>query len=52
MAVPGNGQFQPEGGLPDVPQFTLSQDEGFALKDRLDNGEKVMMNLQLDRAAS
>jgi hypothetical protein len=30
----GNGLFQPEGGLRDVPQFTLSQDEGFALRDR------------------
>ncbi len=48
MAVPGNGQFQPEGGLRDVPQFTLSQDEGFALKDRLDNGEKIVMNFHLD----
>jgi len=48
MAVPGNGQFQPEGGLPQVPQFTLSQDEGFALKDRLDNGEKTVISLRLD----
>src|SRR5439155_22481787 len=47
MAVPGNGQFEPEGGVRDVPNFTLSQDEGFALKDRLDNAEKVMMNLKL-----
>ena len=48
MAVPGNGQFQPEGGLRDVPQFTLSQDEGFALRDRLDNGEKVTMTFKLN----
>jgi hypothetical protein len=48
MAVPGNGQFQPEGGLREVPQFTLSQDEGFALRDRLDNGEKVTMTFKLD----
>ena len=47
MAVPGNGQFEPEGGVRDVPNFTVSQDEGFALKDRLDNGEKVTMNLKL-----
>jgi hypothetical protein len=47
MAVPGNGQFEPEGGVRGVPNFTLSQDEGFALKDRLDNGEKVVMNLKL-----
>ncbi len=48
MAVPGNGQFEPEGGLRDVLNLTLSQDEGFALKDRLDNGEKVVMNLKLE----
>jgi len=47
MAVPGNGLFEPEGGVRDVPNFTLSQDEGFALKDRLDNGEKFTMNLKL-----
>lgn len=47
MAVPGNGQFEPEGGERTIPNFTLSQDEGFALKDRLDNGEKVVMNLKL-----
>ncbi len=48
MGVPGNGQFQPEGGLPEVPQFTLSMDEGFALRDRLDTGEKVQMSVRLD----
>ena len=48
MAVPGNGQFEPEGGVRDVPNFTVSQDEGFALKARLDNGEKVVMNLKLE----
>jgi hypothetical protein len=47
MAVPGNGQFQPEGGLRAVPNFTLSQDEGFALKDRLDRGDKIVMNFRL-----
>jgi len=47
MAVPGNGQFQPEGGVREVPHFTVSQDEGFALRDRLDNGERVVMNLKL-----
>lgn len=47
IAVPGNGQFQPEGGVRQVPHFTLSQDEGFALKDRLDNGEKVTMQFKL-----
>lgn len=47
MAVPGNGQFQPEGGVREIPQLTLSQDEGFALKDRLDEGEKITMTLRL-----
>src|SRR5205807_8501951 len=27
MGVPGNGQFQPEGGTRGAPQFTLSMDE-------------------------
>jgi hypothetical protein len=48
MAVPGNGQFQPEGGLRNIPQITVSQDEGFALRDRLGAGEKVTITLQLD----
>ena len=48
MAVPGNGQFQPEGGLRSIPQITVSQDEGFALRDRLGAGEKVTVTLQLN----
>ena len=48
MGVPGNGQFQPEGGLRQVPQFTLSMDEGFALRERLDKGEKVTVSFQLE----
>src|SRR5262245_28271560 len=48
MAVPGNGQFQPEGGLSQIPQFTLSMDEGFALRDRLDKGEKIEMSFRLE----
>jgi len=48
MAVPGNGQFQPEGGIKEIPQMTLSQDEGFALRDRLGAGEKVTVSLKLD----
>ena len=48
MAVPGNGQFQPEGGLPRIPQMTISQDEGFALRDRLGKGEKVTFTLHLN----
>ncbi|HWI13476.1 MAG TPA: M28 family peptidase, partial [Burkholderiales bacterium] len=48
MAVPGNGHFQPEGGLRKIPQMTVSQDEGFALRDRLGNGEKISLTLRLD----
>jgi hypothetical protein len=48
MAVPGNGQFQPEGGVASVTQKTLSQDEGFALRDRLAAGEKIMMTVHLN----
>ncbi|MBF8301323.1 MAG: Peptidase protein [Acidobacteria bacterium] len=48
MGVPGNGQFQPEGGVRQVPQFTLSMDEGFALRDRLDKGEKIEVSLRLE----
>ena len=48
MGVPGNGQFQPEGGLRQIPQFTLSMDEGFALRDRLDKGEKVEVSFRLE----
>ena len=50
MAVPGNGQFQPEGGLRNIPQMTISQDEGFALRDRLGAGEKVTVTLHLNAA--
>ncbi len=48
MGVPGNGQFQPEGGMRQVPHFTLSMDEGFALRDRLDRGERVELTFQLE----
>jgi hypothetical protein len=47
MAVPGNGHFQPEGGLRKIPQMTISQDEGFALRDRLGKGEKISVMLRL-----
>jgi hypothetical protein len=50
MGVPGNGQFQPEGGLAAVPHFTLSMDEGFALRDRLGEGERVRVSFRLDVA--
>jgi hypothetical protein len=48
MGVPGNGQFQSMGGKREVPHFSLSQDEGFALRDRLATGEKVVMTLKLE----
>jgi hypothetical protein len=48
MGVPGNGQFQPEGGLRQVPHFTVSMDEGFALRDRLDRGERVVFTARLE----
>ena len=48
MAVPGNGQYQPEGGLRNLPQITVSQDEGFTLRDRLGAAEKITFTLHLD----
>ncbi|MCW2989298.1 MAG: hypothetical protein JWM24_2236, partial [Solirubrobacterales bacterium] len=51
MAVPGNGQFNPEGaptGPGAVPTLTLSQDEGFMLRDMLASGRKVEISLKLD----
>jgi Peptidase family M28 len=48
MAVPGNGLFQPEDGLRNIPQMTMSQDEGFALRDRLGKGEKITVTLNLN----
>ena len=51
MAVPGNGQFNPL-GAPwadyGVPLITVSQDEGFALRDRLGTGAPVEISLDLD----
>jgi hypothetical protein len=48
MGVPGNGQFQPEGGIAEVPHFTLSMDEGFALRDRLAEGRPVRVSFRLE----
>jgi hypothetical protein len=51
MAVPGNGQFNPEGaptGPTAVPTMTISQDEGFLLRDLLATGQKVQISLKLD----
>ena len=47
MGVPGNGQFQPEGGVRTIPQFTVSSDEGFALRDRMETGQKIEVTLRL-----
>jgi membrane glycosyltransferase len=51
MGVPGNGQFNPLGAPPaelGVPMITISQDEGFALRDVLGSGERVDVTLRLD----
>jgi hypothetical protein len=51
MAVPGNGQFNPEGapsGADAVPTMTISQDEGFMLRDMLAAGQKLDISLKLD----
>jgi hypothetical protein len=51
MAVPGNGQFDPEGaptGPDAVPTMTISQDEGFLLRDLLAAGQKVRISLKLN----
>jgi hypothetical protein len=51
MAVPGNAQFNPLGAPSSdygVPLFTLSQDDGFALRDALGTGQTVAISLQLD----
>jgi len=47
MGMPGNGQYQPEGGITEVPHFTLSMDDGFALRERLDRGESVKLYFHL-----
>ena len=51
MAVPGNGQFNPEGapaGPDAVPTLTISQDEGFMLRDMLAAGQQVRLDVRLD----
>jgi hypothetical protein len=51
MAVPGNGQFNPLGAPSadyGVPLITVSQDEGFVLRDLLGSGERVEISLHLD----
>ena len=51
MGVPGNARFNPLGAPSadyGVPLMTVSQDEGFALRDVLAAGESVHVNLRLD----
>ena len=51
MGIPGNGQFNPEGapaGAGAVPTMSISQDEGFMLRDMLAAGQKVQIHLKLD----
>ena len=51
MGVPGNAQFNPLGAPSadyGVPLITLSQDDGFALRDALGTGETVELSLKLD----
>ena len=51
IAVPGNGQFNPEGapeGADAVPTLTISQDEGFMLRDLLASGQRVQLSVSLD----
>ena len=51
MAVPGNGQFNPEGapeGADAVPTLTISQDEGFMLRDMLAAGQRVQLSVTLN----
>jgi hypothetical protein len=50
VGVPGNGQFDPEGaptGPTAIPTMTLSQDEGFMLRDMIASGQKVQLHLDL-----
>jgi hypothetical protein len=51
MGVPGNAQFNPLGAPSadyGIPLITLSQDDGFALRDALGAGETVEVHLKLD----
>ena len=51
MAVPGDAKFNPLGAPSadyGVPLITVSQDDGFALRDALGTGETVEMRLRLD----
>jgi hypothetical protein len=50
VGFPGNGQFNPEGapkGAGAVPTMTLSQDEGFMLRDMIAAGQKIQLHIDL-----
>jgi hypothetical protein len=51
MGVPGDAQFNPLGAPPadfGIPLVTISQDEGFRLRDRLGEGKKIRIDLKLE----
>ena len=48
MNIPGNGQFQPEGAIEEIPQLTLSMDEGFPLRDALAGNAPVTISYNLE----
>jgi len=48
MGLPGNGLFEPEGAdRTAVPSVTLSQDEGYLLRDVLGSGKRLTITLKL-----
>ena len=48
MGLPGNAIFEPEGAdRTIVPSMTLSQDEGYVLRDLLGAGKRVTISLKL-----
>ena len=46
-SAPATGSFSPRGACATAPQFTLSMDEGFALRDRLAAGETIELSFRL-----
>src|SRR5438067_3625652 len=48
MGLPGNGLFEPEGAdRTAVPSVTISQDEGYLLRDLLGGGKRLAITLKL-----
>ena len=48
MGMPGNALFEPEGAnQTTVPSMTISQDEGYVLRDLLGAGKQVKISLKL-----